>query len=148
MSCWIYGWCVDSDNLIFINNNLISNGVVIESWIGRFPIAKMKLILIFFIFSIFQTVPSSAVPDVEMRIKAIEKQMSKRILDLERELIFLKEKDRTFEWIRQHCASSTWRNNHTPRTLSEVAKNKRVDLFLRSSRFAACRYNQRWQKWY
>ena len=53
----------------------------------------MKLILIFFIFSIFQTVPSSAVPDVEMRIKAIEKQMSKRILDLERELIFLKEND-------------------------------------------------------
>jgi hypothetical protein len=53
----------------------------------------MKIILIFFIFSIFQTVPSSAVPDVEMRIKAIEKQMSKRILDLERELIFLKEKD-------------------------------------------------------
>ena len=55
----------------------------------------MKLILIFFIFSIFQTVPSSAVPDVEMRIKAIEKQMSKRILDLERELISLKEKKRT-----------------------------------------------------
>lgn len=53
----------------------------------------MKLILIFFIFSIFQTVPSSAVPDVEMRITTIEKQMSKRILDLERELIFLKEKD-------------------------------------------------------
>ena len=53
----------------------------------------MKLILIFFIFSIFQTVPSSDVPDIEMRIKTLEKQMSKRILDLERELIFLKEKD-------------------------------------------------------
>lgn len=71
----------------------------------------MKLILIFFIFSIFQTVPSSAVPDVEMRIKTLEKQMSKRMLDLERELIFLKAKDsRAIERLNE--LDSTVRRQH------------------------------------